>query len=504
MSLSTALFIFHRDLRLVDNTALDIACTTCDIVYPVFIFPNDQIQRQNNAYFSDAAVQFMCESLSSLDAEIMRKVNKGGHRQHLTLLRGESTARVVKQILTDVDSITHIIFNSDESPYAKARDDEIANVCSSSSFHNKRRQVTYISVPNDAYIVGLNDALYHDDKADVHRPYTNFSQFYARLMPFVSSISHKVNNRTNLSKLTTLPSLRSGKSNVTVINDQAVLAKLYEPLHAPAERGGRANGLKALNRARGMLDMYTKTRDVMSNNTTRLSPHLRFGTVSIREAYAAAAGCDSLQRQLAFREFYRKAFVTNDMALMRRPFRPFHKDIDAKIPWRQPKDDPNAWEAWTQGRSGFPLVDAGIHELLNTGFMHNRARMVVASFATRYLLFDWRTCAQFFYTKLCDADPINNTAGWQWAAGVGIDSPPSFRRPLNPFRQSAKYDKDAVYIKMHLKSELHDITPRDLHRWNDDRVRSQYKHLTYPPPILDVQEASNRALEIWRRASKKT
>jgi deoxyribodipyrimidine photo-lyase len=501
-----ALYIFHRDLRLVDNKALDVAgalqyAGKCRFVYPVFIMPDDQILKNRNAFFSDAAVQFMFDSLESLDADMRIQQSSS-----LTLLRGASTASVVKDVLTKVPSISRVIFNADETPYAVQRDRQVAQACA--SVPGKKNRVECIAVLDDANIVTYEDALYNDlqnnDKKS--RPYTVFSQFYARLLPLIN----EDDERAKMHEVTfkTLPPVSAKASKRITFRDTKAL---YTPLARPVERGGREHGLAALRRAAKMCGTYGDTRDVLSKDTSRLSMHLRFGTVSIREAYAAARSMacggahdhhHELQRQLAFREFYRKGFVAANLLT-----NAFRKDLDAKIPWRQPRDDPKAWGAWTVGRTGFPLVDAGIRELLSTGFMHNRARMVVASFATRYLLFDWRACARFFYTKLCDADPISNTAGWQWAAGVGMDSPPPFRRPLNPFRQSEKFDKDAIYIRRHLPAETRDITDaRDLHRWDDIKVRAKYRnlntcHVKLVDPIVDARTASNRALDIWKRAA---
>lgn len=509
-----ALYIFHRDLRLVDNKALDVAAALqhaakCRFVYPVFIMPDDQILRNRNAFFSDAAVQFMFDSLESLDADMRRRRSSS-----LTLLRGASTASVVKDVLVKVPSISRVIFNADETPYAVQRDRQVARACAA-SVPNRKNRVECIAVLDDANIVTYEDALYHDGqrKDEKPRPYTVFSQFYARLLPLINEdVHHQVQTNKTTHEVTfkTLPPISVKASTRITFRDTKAL---YTPLARPAERGGREHGLTALRRAAKMCRTYGDTRDILSKDTSRLSMHLRFGTVSIREAYAAArsVACGrardddnhELQRQLAFREFYRKGFVAANLLT-----NAFRKELDAKIPWRQPHDDPKAWEAWTVGRTGFPLVDAGIRELLSTGFMHNRARMVVASFATRYLLFDWRACARFFYTKLCDADPISNTAGWQWAAGVGMDSPPPFRRPLNPFRQSEKFDKDAIYIRRHLPAETRDIPEaRDLHKWDDVKVRAKYRnlntntHVKLVDPIIDTRTASDRALDIWKRAA---
>ena len=134
------------------------------------------------------------------------------------------------------------------------------------------------------------------------------------------------------------------------------------------------------------------------------------------------------------------------------------------------------------GHTGYPLVDAGIQQLLKTGWMHNRVRMTVASVATRYFYLDWRKCAKWFYQQLVDADPYSNTAGWQWAAGIGVDSAPYFRAPFNPFRQSYRFDRDAEYIYRWLP-EVSAIDAKDLHKWDDPKIRAKYPDVKYPAPL---------------------
>jgi deoxyribodipyrimidine photo-lyase len=526
-----ALFLFHRDLRLEDNLALLEACEHCDKVVPAFLLPDEQIDPTRNAYFSHAAVQFMCESLQDLDARLPGKC-KG----KLLLIRCQDPVSALDCILSSAP-FHEVAFNADDSLYARERDAKVHALCT-------RMGLSCRSVPGDYGIVPIDACLLPDG-----RPYTNLSMFAKRLAAQEDSFAHAHENNvedtthdvvkggvasTKLACLTP-HELKEIKKKLgcskrfEVLEDADRLNSLYEPLAEPAERGGREHGLAAIARAVALAPEYEETRErpaLEERGTTRLSPHLRFGTVSIREVYAALAASkitssvdnvnndksnnnnnnnnnnkpkpESLLRELAFREFYRKIYALDPVLQRGRAFR---ANLDSKIPWKKKEDAPQLWEAWTTGRTGFPLVDAGMAQLLKTGFVHNRIRMVVASFATRYLGFDWRDCARFYYSKLVDADPFANTAGWQWAAGVGVDSAPYFRRPLNPFRQSARFDPDCEYVKRYVP-ETRAIAARDLHRWPEEKVRAKYAQTTaYPGPVIDQKDASDMALAAFKKAA---
>lgn len=223
-----------------------------------------------------------------------------------------------------------------------------------------------------------------------------------------------------------------------------------------------------------IIEKYDKQRDYPAvNGVTRLGVHLRFGTISIRKLAALAQTLnETFLSELIWRDFYA-------MILWRFPHvvgRAFKPEYDA-IPWR---DAPEDFERWKTGQTGYPLVDAGMRELNETGYMHNRLRMLVASFLTKHLLIDWRLGETYFAEKLLDFDLASNNSGWQWAAGTGCDAAPYFRI-FNPAEQTKKFDPDLRYIR----------------RWVPE-----FESFTYPKPMIEHVFARNRALETYKNALK--
>ncbi|MFP4636040.1 MAG: cryptochrome/photolyase family protein, partial [Nitriliruptoraceae bacterium] len=219
--------------------------------------------------------------------------------------------------------------------------------------------------------------------------------------------------------------------------------------------------------------------------TSRLSPHLHLGTISVAELAArvdrSRPGHEAFLRQLCWRDF-------NHQLLAARPDLP-HVDLrDRGDRWHEDED---ASEAWRQGRTGYPVVDAGMRQLAREGWMHNRARMLVASFLTKHLYLDWRLGAQHFLDHLVDGDLANNSAQWQWVAGTGSDPRPN--RVFNPVTQSRRYDPDGSYLRRYLP-ELADVDAADIHApWREDGT-SLVAATGYPPPIVDHAQARERFL----------
>jgi len=227
------------------------------------------------------------------------------------------------------------------------------------------------------------------------------------------------------------------------------------------------------------------------NKTSRLSADLQFGLISVREFYWAVVKLfgknHGLIRQLIFRDFYLKIYALTD------PLSP----IDKHLPWSY---DKNLFTKWKKGLTGYPFVDAGMRELNETGFQHNRLRMLCGSVLTKYFLIDWRWGMKYYEDVLTDANVFSNTAGWGFVSSTGVDAVPYFRRPFNPFIQSKKFDKDAEYIKKWVP-ELQDVEPKDIHKWYDPAVREKYS-TKYPEPAIDHEFASKRAVEVFTKAYK--
>ncbi|MDG5776358.1 deoxyribodipyrimidine photo-lyase [Haloarculaceae archaeon H-GB2-1] len=246
-------------------------------------------------------------------------------------------------------------------------------------------------------------------------------------------------------------------------------------------------------------------RDEASGCTSRLSSHLKFGTIGIREVYAAtdeawaAAETETerdsvteFQRQLAWREFYAHV-LSNQPGLVTENF----KTYEHEIAWR---DDTEGLRAWKNGETGYPIVDAGMRQLRDEAWMHNRVRMLVASFLTKDLLIDWREGYDWFREKLVDHDTANDVGGWQWAASTGTDAQPYFR-VFNPMTQGERYDPDAEYVTQYVP-ELRDVPAHQIHRWHElDVAERRDLAPAYPDPIVDHAEARERALAAFEAAS---
>ena len=462
----TSLFLFHRDLRVEDNTALIKACKESDHVILAFIFPPEQIDKVQNKYFSHAAVQFICESLREIPMNIH-------------IFTGDNVA-TLDQIHRST-LFSKLYQNEDYSVFAKNRDAAIKQWCD-------LKNVEYVTC-EDYGLFPLSEGLLPEN-----RPYTVLAQFYKR---YLKELHVREVDRYKIPKNKLIVQTLAGELKASDMHD------LY--IHNPdiAQKGGRSNALKVL-KSLATFDKYKDTRDypALVNGTTNASAHLRFGTISIREYYWKCVERfhtrdHPLIRELIFRDFYLKIYALNPK-LQRGTA--FHSDLDANIPWTY---DKKIMRKWQEGNTGFPMVDAGMRQLHTTNWCHNRVRMLVASVATKYFLLDWRDCARYFYTQLVDADTFSNTAGWGWASSTGVDATLYFRAPFNPFLQSKKFDKDAVYIKRYVP-ELQHVAPSDIHKWYDPAIRDKYPDISYPPPIIDYKEASARALKVFKEAAAKT
>lgn len=454
-----AVFVFHRDLRVCDNTALDAlleATPRTDPVYLVFVLDPAQADRAANPFFSNAAFQFLCESL----VEIPR----------LNVLVGDTVQAL--QELHDRISFDKLYQNSDISLFARQRDAGMRDWCSSRGILMREYQDYY---------------LYDDDDMLVDRgkPYTVFAAFFKRCIKEGRGKIRRPSPAPSRRKFAMLP----GQPRRLA----AFLRKLYDFNPGLAQRGGRSRGLALLDTIPAVARRYEATRDFPADTrgTTRASAHLKFGTISPREFFWAVGKVDHpLTRELLFREFYAKVY-SRDPKLQRGTA--FDSKVDERVEWVPCEGE--LFQAWTMGRTGFPLVDAGMRQLRQTGWMHNRVRMVVACFATKYCLFDWRGCAKYFYTQLVDCDIFSNNAGWGFVSSTGVDPQPWYRFPMNPFLQSKKFDKDADYIKRWIP-ELRDVPAKVVHEWHRDDMRNQVD-VEYPPPMLNHLVASSRAKRVF-------
>ena len=419
------IFWFRRDLRLSDNTGLNLALLESKDVQPIFIFDKEIIDELPK---DDPRVNFLYDELLKINKEL------NTFNSSLKIYHG-NPLDIFKQLSKENPGII-VYANRDYEPYAIYRDRAINNLL-------KENGSELISC-KDQVIFERNEVVKNDGL-----PYTVFTPYKNKwLVKFKEEglrIQLKLNSKNfNISSYTypTLEELGFKESSIKV--PPFTLDKVYN---------------------------YEETRNFPSlDSTSKIGPHLRFGTVSIREIVSKVKDInDTYLSELVWREFF--------MQILWHFPKVVHQNFRSKydgIKWRNNKDDFNKW---CEGKTGYPLVDAGMRELNETGFMHNRARMVTASFLCKHLLIDWRWGEAYFASKLLDYELASNNGNWQWSAGTGCDAAPYFR-VFNPSEQIKKFDKDHKYINKWVK-DLNDFS--------------------YPQPMVDHPMARNRAIETYKK-----
>jgi len=454
-SYDLALHIFRRDLRLEDNTALIAALRSAKQVIACFIF--DPRQLEQNEFKSDAALQFMAKSLQELQQTLSAKQAK------LYFFYGIAE-EVVKQLLTTLP-IQAVFFNKDYTPFSLKRDEAIKLVC-------EQHNVNFHSHA-DALLHEPNGVLKSDGK-----PYTVFTPYMHKAKQ-LSVTSIRKNQAVNYY------SLDIG------FEDHHCLKKLLSKQNPNLiVKGGRQEGLKLLREMTSLND-YSTTRNFPSEKgTTHLSAHNKFGTISIREFYWAVLHYFGPEHSL-LNELYWRDFFTQIGFFFPHVFGQAYQKKYASIIW---ENNTKQFRAWCQGMTGFPIVDAGMRELNTTGYMHNRVRMITASFLTKDLHIDWRWGEKYFAQKLVDYDPAVNNGNWQWSASTGCDAQPYFR-VFNPWLQQQKFDPDAFYIKKWLP-ELALQPIKTIHRLEKNVMGLM---TNYPQPIVSHKIESKRALDFYQQ-----
>ncbi|MDV6166963.1 deoxyribodipyrimidine photo-lyase [Flavobacterium sp. DG1-102-2] len=423
------LFWFRRDLRLEDNTALFEALTSGKEVLPIFIFDKNIL---NELPKDDARVTFIHKLLSDTNSELKK------HKKSLAVFY-DSPENVLKKLIKDHE-ITAVYTNHDYEPYALKRDRAINDLLSANGIDFKTFK--------DQVIFEKGEVVKDDGT-----PYVVYT-------PYMK----KWKERFNREKI----EIHHSESRLTEI-----AAHSY-PFLDLKDIGFTASEIKpaAFELSQSMITEYKETRDFPSvDGTSHLSPYLRFGAVSIRKIVKTALenNKETFLNELIWREFFMQ-ILWHFPDTITKSFRPKYDNIK----WRNNEQE---FKAWCQGKTGYPIVDAGMRELNATGSMHNRVRMVVASFLCKHLLIDWRWGEAYFAEKLFDYEQSSNIGNWQWAAGSGVDAAPYFRI-FNPTEQTKKFDKGLKYIR----------------KWVPEFEDLQYK------PIVDHKEARERALKTYKEA----
>ncbi|MFW5930049.1 MAG: cryptochrome/photolyase family protein [Halobacteriota archaeon] len=454
----------RRDLRVRDNAALDGAT---DVV-PVYVL-DPAVLRQS----SEVRQAFLRRCLETLD-EAYR--DRGGA---LHVLHGES-ADVLPRFASRLDA--GLTWNRGYSGLSRERDRGVRDALDSADVD---------------YRVAV-DRVFHEPgeiKTEAGDPYRVFRYYYEKW----KRGERPSPRRAPVSTADTDVAKETGARSLDGIGSD-VLARDVEVDLPPA--GPEAARRRLQDFCDGDIHSYDVDRDYPARaGTSRLSPYLRFGCVGIREVWSATVeaereresdGAEEFRRQLAWREFYVQLLYYN-------PRMPFESlaGFDGD-PWRY--DDVEAEvEAWRRGETGYPLVDAGMRQLLRTGWMHNRVRMVAASFLTKHLLVDWRVGYDWFREHLVDHDTANESGGWQWAASTGADAQPYFR-VFNPTKQLREYDPEARYVRRHVE-ELSDVSTDVVLSWNEmDADERREEAPGYPDPVVEHGFARQRALEAFETA----
>lgn len=452
------LFIFRRDFRIVDNNGLNLANTLCKKVYPVFIFTPEQVTGANK-YKSKNAVQFMLESLKDLSSQISKMGGK------LLCFYGKNDT-IVSRLIKDLE-IQLVCFNADYSPYAIQRELSIIQICDKVGVAVEYAHDYYLHPPG-AILNGQKEA------------YQKFTPFYN------TAIRKRVDAPASLRRIHFASTTKHLQHSISLEDAfKRFVGKLNPNLLV---HGGRVEAVKQMKEAMKNIKNYSRTHNDLSKPTSQLSAYIKFGCVSIREVYKTFRSKHDFIRQLYWRDFYNNIlyFFPHVLGHSLKP------NYD-KIHWHY---NSGWFDKWCDGRTGFPIVDAGMRQMNATGYMHNRARLIVASFLIKTLLIDWRKGEQYFAQTLTDYDVANNNGNWQWIASSGADSQP-FYRIFNPWRQSEEYDANCEYIKQWIP-ELASLEPRIIHNWNTEY--SNYKDIKYPRPIVDYAEQRDKALKMYKDA----
>lgn len=424
-------FWFRRDLRLQDNNGLYNALKSSLPVKCIFIFDQNILEKLNNP--KDQRVSFIYDQLNLLN----EKLNKVGAKLHVYYGKPHE----IWKILVKEYEISEVFTNHDYEPYAIKRDREISELLSK----NKIKFNTF----KDQVIFENNEVCKDDGK-----PYLVFTAYKNKWMSKLKPADYEE------------------------IPSQKYLKNLYQ--EKPSEiikletfgfQYSKYN-IPSVKMEQSFLNNYKNTRNLLYiEGTSRVSVHLRFGTVSIRKCVRQSIKEEpTFLTELIWREFY-MMILSQFPHVETKAFKPEYDEIQ----WQ---NDKKHFKAWCEGNTGYPIVDAGMRELNQTGFMHNRARMIVASFLTKHLLIDWRWGEKYFASHLMDFELASNNGGWQWCAGSGCDAAPYFRI-FNPSEQTKKFDPNHEYIQ----------------KWVPE-----YKSSTYPKPIIEHALARTRCLKAYKVA----
>jgi len=472
-------FWFRKDLRLSDNKALTefINSIGSDDSF-LFLYVKN---KNTYKYYGEKRIAFLYECLFELGEELAKNKLK------LNILRGSSEE--IFRNLTNKFGKTEVYAGRQIEPYSITRDNKIKKLLEENSGG--------LNLIEDTNLISFNEPVKDDGT-----PYTVFTPFKNKFLKILNT-EHYSESKVNLPKLNTKKEIR--------LENNFETEKEYKQLDkSDFLKGGRRNAVVLLNNFfKSKINNYAVNRDFPAiEGTSLLSAHLHFGSISIRECFRAytefekkSNGTTDIYKwrdELIWREFYYNITFNFPYVIDSA----FKKDFNA-IKW---SNDIKIFRLWCEGKTGFPIVDAGMRQLNKEGWMHNRVRMIVAMFLTKDLLIDWRWGEKYFSKKLIDLDFSSNNGGWQWSASTGCDAQPYFRI-FNPYRQSENFDPEGKYIKKYVE-ELKDVPEKFIHNPSEMSPVEQaacgvVTGKDYPLPIVNHSEVSKIAIETFKNIKQK-
>ncbi len=462
---------FRRDLRLLDNTALYHALNNGENVFCVFVFDTTILNELTDV--TDQRVDFIWRSVIQLKQKIR---NMGGELQ---VVKGNPIEEIPKIVLEF--EINAVYFGEDYEPCAIERDKRIKQTLS--------KYKTHVRAFKDQVILGKSEVL--SPKGSPYTVFTPYKKAWKQKMGDISSFTELKLNIRHFAQCKVTEMIKLRELGFTPPADSK-----------PHVEAGEIGAQRCLSSFEARIQDYHHQRDFPHlSATSRLSVHLRFGTISIRQVYNSAnqsvsTGHAAWLNELVWRDFYFSIL--------------FHFPHVANQSFKRKYDalkftnNQAFFEAWINGNTGYPIVDAGMRQLNHTGFMHNRLRMITASFLVKDLCVDWRWGEKYFAKKLLDFDLAANNGGWQWAASTGCDAQPFFRI-FNPLLQSKKFDENGVFIREFVP-ELRKIPDRFIHSpflmTLEDQENYSFKlGIDYPYPIVNHAEMREQTLKMYKMAS---
>jgi deoxyribodipyrimidine photo-lyase len=457
-----SLFIFTRDLRIYDNTSLNLALKNSKKVIPIFIFNPSQLNDKENSYKSNNCVQFMMECLDELNGEL----KKTGSRLFYFY---DDTEDILKKIIKHFNNSNQklggIYINKDYTPFAKKREHIIEELC-------KKNNIEFVC-EEDYMLTGSKVVTKGDGTT-----YLKFTPYYRTAMKIKKRDIDTKKYKNYISKTFSFTfEYKKSIHNFYTSNENILV------------HGGRKNGLKILAKIKDFKS-YNKDREIPSlRGTTYLSAYLKFNVVSIREVYktftSKLQSSNHLITQLYWRDFYMQ--IMDNHKVIRHSMKENYNNIK----W----ENKTAWiKKWKEGKTGIPIIDAAMRQMNLIGWMHNRCRMIVSNFFVKIMKCDWMIGEKYFAQNLVDYDPANNNGGWQWSASTGTDSQPYFR-VFSPWRQAETYDKECEYIKTYVP-ELRNVENKIILKWNE--LYKDHKEIKYPKPMIeDIGAEFKKTLKLY-------